>query len=337
MISQLSIIAPGLLGASVAKAVHEKGLPFGVEGSAAHAVLRTSTIWARREEVRRAIVTQPWCDTAPETLSEAVRETSPTADRANTTVTTEAPALVADRAAPLVVIAAPVTHIVPLLRQLAPHLPAGAIVTDVGSVKGKVCREAHAVLAEAAPHAHFVGSHPMAGSEKTGWEHAQADLFEGRTCFVTPFIETDQNAPHEAAQAATSALARAAVETVTYFWQALGSKVVRAAPDKHDEIVAHISHLPHALASTLCAALAQKNEDWHAYAGGGLRDTTRIAGSDPQLWRSIFEQNRDAVLHALDGFEAELRGFRDALTARDYDTVTDTLARGQHYRQQFRS
>jgi len=302
MISQLSIIAPGLLGASVAQAAHERS------------IAKRVSIWARREEVRHQISRQPWCNDAPETLAEAV------AYRAEAAVASEAPSLV--------VIAAPVTHIVPLVRELAPHLPAGAIVTDVGSVKGEICRAAHATLAQLAPHAHFVGSHPMAGSEKTGWEHAQADLFEGRTCFVTPLTETDRQA--------TSAATLAATETVAAFWRALGSKVIRVAPDTHDEIVAHISHLPQALASTLCAALGRKNAAWHTYAGGGLRDTTRIAGSDPQLWRTIFEQNREAVLRALDHFEAELRGFRDALAAEDYDAVTDTLARGQHYRQQFR-
>jgi len=314
MISQLSIIAPGLLGASVARAVYEKGLSKGVEGSASKDVLRTSTIWARRETVRREIAKQPWCDAAPVTLAEAV------AAPVNALATARANATLASKAQALVVIAAPVTHIVPLLREFAANLPTGAIVTDVGSVKGEICRDAHAALAELAPHAHFVGSHPMAGSEKTGWQHAQADLFEGRTCFVTPLAET---APH-------------ATETVASFWQALGAQVVRLAPLQHDEAVAHISHLPQALASTLCAALARKNADWPQYAGGGLRDTTRIAGSDPQLWRTIFEQNRDAVLRALNGFESELRGFRAALAAKDYDAVADTLARGQHYRQQFR-
>ncbi|WP_231863525.1 prephenate dehydrogenase [Cephaloticoccus capnophilus] len=281
MTSHLSIIAPGLLGASVAKAAHERKLAGRV------------SIWARRAEVRRAITQQPWCAAAPEALADSVREAS------------------------LVVIAAPVTHIVPLICELAPQLPAGAIVTDVGSVKGEICRDAHAALV--GTHAHFVGSHPMAGSEKTGWEHAQADLFEDRTCFVTPLIESDRHA----------------TETVSRFWQALGAKVVQTTPTAHDEIVAHISHLPHALAATLCAALGRKDANWPAYAGGGLRDTTRIAGSDPQLWRTIFEQNRDAILRALDHFEAELCGFRAALAAKDYDALTDTLARGRHYRQQF--
>jgi len=332
MVSQLSIIAPGLLGASVAKAVDVRRTALAARAYALVAAEPSASrlpqriaIWARREEVRREIINQPWCDAAPETLADAVCATVD--DRAAPLLGHEADALlpppasplVAAKAPALVVIAAPVTQILPLLRKIAPHLPAHAIVTDVGSVKSAICREAQAALADAAPHAHFVGSHPMAGSEKTGWEHAQADLFEGRTCFVTPLAETD---PH-------------ATETVAAFWEVLGSKVVRVAPTEHDEIVAHISHLPQALASTLCAALARKNADWHHYAGGGLRDTTRIAGSDPQLWRTIFEQNRDAILRALDDFETELRGFRDALAAKDYDTLTDALARGQNYRQQF--
>jgi len=319
MISQLSIIAPGLLGASIAKAVDARRTALAArayavvaaEPSASRLPQRIS-IWARREEVRREIIKQPWCDAAPETLAEA-------ATNASLAPPSEAATLTAARANALVVIAAPVTHIVPLIRELAPHLPAGAIVTDVGSVKGEICRNAHAALAKLAPHAHFVGSHPMAGSEKTGWQHAQANLFEGRTCFVTPLTETDPRA----------------TEIVAQFWQSLGSKVVRAAPSEHDEIVAHISHLPHALAATLCATLAQKNTNWHHHRGGGLRDTTRIAGSDPQLWRTIFEQNREAVLRAIDSFEIELRSFRDALGAKDYDALTDSLARGQHYRQQF--
>ena len=109
------------------------------------------------------------------------------------------------------------------------------------------------------------------------------------------------------------------------------------APAQHDEIVAHISHLPQVLASTLCAFLASKDAAWRDCAGGGLRDTTRIAGSDPQLWRTILEQNREEVLRAMTGFESELRVLRSALTAGDYATVTALLERGRAYRTQFRT
>jgi prephenate dehydrogenase len=112
--------------------------------------------------------------------------------------------------------------------------------------------------------------------------------------------------------------------------------VVTVAPDQHDEIVAHISHLPQVIASSLCSFLAQKNPGWRNHSGGGLRDTTRIAGSDPQLWRSILEQNRDEVLRALRHFQEELHGFQIALANRDYPEVVARLERGRAYRDQFR-
>ncbi|MSU65310.1 MAG: prephenate dehydrogenase/arogenate dehydrogenase family protein [Opitutus sp.] len=279
--SQLTILAPGLLGGSVARAARARG--------AAQRIV----LWARRPESRFKLREQPWCDAVADTPEEAVRD------------------------AGLVVIASPVDRIIPLLQQIAPALPAGALVTDVGSVKGEICRLGHGALGR---RAHFVGAHPMAGSEKTGWEHSTAGLFEHRTCFVTPLPETD-------AQAAT---------TVAAFWHGLGAEVTTIDPDQHDEIVAHISHLPQVIASSLCAMLAKKNPGWRNHAGGGLRDTSRIAGSDPQLWRSILEQNRDEVLRALHQFEDELHGFKMALSNRDYLEVTARLERGKVYRDQFR-
>ena len=280
-LAQLTILAPGLLGGSVARAAR------------ARCVAQRIVIWARRPETRLELRGQPWCDAVADTPEEAVR------------------------AASLVVIAAPVDQIIPLVQRIAPSLPAGALVTDVGSVKGEIARLGGAALA---PRAHFVGAHPMAGSEKTGWQHGTATLFEHRTCFVTPTPASDATA--------TSAVAA--------FWRALGSEVVTVNADAHDEIVAHISHLPQVIASSLCAFLARKNPAWRNYAGGGLRDTTRIAGSDPQLWRAILEQNRDEVLRALREFEEELHQFQVALSNRDYIEVAARMERGKAYRDQFR-
>jgi len=280
-ITQLTILAPGLLGGSVARAARERD------------VAQRIVLWTRRPESRLKLRAQPWCDAVAETPGDAVR------------------------GADLVVIAAPVDQIVPLTRQIAPDLAPGTLVTDVGSVKNEISLLGHAALA---PHAHFVGAHPMAGSEKTGWEHGTATLFEHRTCFVTPRVDT-------AAQATA---------TVVEFWHALGAEVVTVAPDQHDEIVAHISHLPQVIASSLCGFLATKNPAWRDHAGGGLRDTTRIAGSDPQIWRAILEQNRDEVLRALSGFEVELHGLRAALANRDYVEVAARISRGKAYRDQFR-
>lgn len=277
----LTILAPGLLGGSA--------------GLAAHARKAASRIvlWARRPEVRLALREQPWCDAVADTPEEAVK------------------------GADLVVIAAPVDRIAELTQLIATHVKPGAVVTDVGSVKGEISRLGHAALGTGA---HFVGSHPMAGSEKTGWENGSVSLFERRTCFVTPLPETDA----------------AAVQTVVRFWRDLGGEPVTVTPDQHDEIVAYISHLPQVLASSLCAMLGQKNPAWRNYAGGGLRDTTRIAGSNPELWRTILEQNRDEVLRALSAYEDELHAFKTALANRDFPEVITRLERGRDYRSRFR-
>lgn len=278
---QLTILAPGLLGGSVARAAHARGLAERI------------VLWARRPESRLKLQEQPWCQGVADTPEDAVRD------------------------AQLVVLAAPVDRIVPLLQQVAPALRAGAVVTDVGSVKAEIARLGDAALRK---RAHFVGSHPMAGSEKTGWEHGSATLFEHRTCFVTPTESSDAGA----------------VELVVRFWRDLGAEVVSLGADQHDEIVAHISHLPQVLASTLCGFLATKNHAWRNHAGGGLRDTTRIASSDPHLWRSILEQNRDEVLRALRQFQEELHGFQIALANRDYVEIAARIERGKAYRDQFR-
>ena len=281
MFDQIAILAPGLLGASVARAARHYG------------AARHLTLWARRPETRLQLKSQPWCDRVADTPADAVRD------------------------AQLVVICAPVDQIVPLVRLVGRALPAGAIVTDVGSVKGEICRHSHTELNG---RAHFVGSHPMAGSEKTGWEHGRADLFVRRPVFVTPLPETDAMATGR----------------VAAFWTALEADVATLEPDAHDEIVAHISHLPQVLASTLCASLAKRDIRWRNYAGGGLHDTTRIAGSDAKLWKTILEQNRDEVLRAVRGYQEELHGLERALANRDWFEVLAVLERGRAYRDQFR-
>ncbi|GAB1487879.1 hypothetical protein MASR2M8_03210 [Opitutaceae bacterium] len=281
MLDTLVILAPGLLGGSVAQAARSRGLA------------RRIVIWARRPEVRHKLESQPWCDATAATPEAAVAEAS------------------------LVVLAAPVDRIVELARQIAPHLPAGAIVTDVGSVKGDLCRAGHAAIHGSA---HFVGAHPMAGGEKTGWEHGSASLFEKRTVFVTPLPETDAKA----------------AELVARFWADVGGEVISVHPDRHDEIVAHISHLPQAVATSLGTFLGAKDPAWRNLAGNGLRDTTRIAGSDATMWIEIFQQNRDEVLRALRAYEEELHQFQTALANRDWAELRTRLERGKAWRDGFR-
>lgn len=281
MFEQLSILSPGLIGGSVARAARHRG------------AARRIVLWSRRPENRVRLRTQPWCDEVRDTAEEAVR------------------------GANLVVLAAPVDHIPALAQAVGPHVSPGAIVTDVGSVKSEIVRLGHAAMPAGA---HFVGAHPMAGSEKTGWENASPTLFEGRACFVTPLRETDPRA----------------VEAIVRFWHELGSEVTTLDPDAHDEIVAHISHLPQIVASNLCDYLARKSPAWRNFAGGGLRDTTRIAASDPALWVEILKQNREEVLRALRRFQDELHHFQTALSNRDYAEIRTRLARGKAYRDEFR-
>jgi prephenate dehydrogenase len=281
-VSQITVLSPGLLGSSVARAVRDRGMA------------KRIVVWAHRPERRKEIARQPWCDEVAETLEEAVK------------------------GATLVVIAAPVDFIVPLATQIAPHLREGAIVTDVGSVKGHIARKAHSALGT---RGYFVGAHPMAGSEKTSWLHGTADFFQGRTCFVTPLEAT----------------APAAATAVGTFWRQLGMNVVVVDPDKHDEIVGFISHLPQALASTLSLVIARKDVAWRGYAGGGLRDMTRIAASDPKIWRPIFEQNRSAVLEAVKEFQNELKLLEMAIARGDWDKVTSSLERAKAYRDGFKA
>lgn len=282
VLDQLTILAPGLLGASVAMAARRC------------AAARRIVVWARRPEIRVQLGAAAWCD--------EVRAT---------------PEAAAEGAA-LVVICAPVDTIPALAATIRPHLPAGAIVTDVGSVKGELCRRAAAPYAAGGPV--FVGSHPMAGSEKCGHEAASADLFRGRSCFVTPLEDTP--APP--------------VEALVRFWAALGCEVVTMHPDRHDEIVAHVSHLPHLAAACLCGLLAGRNPDWRNLAGPGLRDTTRVASGDPKLWRGILAENRDEVLRALRSYQDELQALHAALANRNDLELLALLERGKVWRDKLR-
>lgn len=281
MIDQLTVLAPGLLGGSVAMAARQRG------------IARKIVIWARRPDDRIKLREQSWCDAVLDTPAAAVKD------------------------ATLVVLAAPVEKIIALAEEMSAHLRPGSIVTDVGSVKGDLCRRCQAVMPASA---HFVGAHPMAGSQKTGWVNASADLFANRMCFITPMPAADPQA----------------VESVVQFWHEIGSEVVTLTPEAHDEIVAHISHLPQAIATSLCTFLAGKDSAWRNYAGGGLRDTTRIGGSDATMWVEIFQQNRDEVLRALRQFQDELQGMYSAIANREWTEVRARIERGKAYRDGFR-
>jgi prephenate dehydrogenase len=189
--------------------------------------------------------------------------------------------------ADLIILCTPVGLLAEMLRGISGFLRPGAIVTDVGSTKASVA----AAAAEILPiEAQFVGSHPMAGSEKRGVEFARADLFRNALCIVTP----DQHTP------------ASAVEDVEGFWRMLGMHTCRMTPADHDRALAEVSHLPHALAAAL---VTMQSPEAMALAGKGFLDTTRIAGGDGGLWRDIFLDNAPNLKTAI----ATLRGQLDAL------------------------
>ena len=212
------------------------------------------------------------------------------------------------RDADLVVVCTPIGIMEGMFEQMAPHLPEGCIVTDVGSTKATIVRLADRLLPRTV---HFIGSHPIAGSEKTGVEFARADLFQHAVCIVTPAKRCDP------------AVGNAMVE----FWKSLGSHVHTLEPKKHDQVLAQVSHLPHAVAAAL-VLLAEQGKST-MYAGTGFGDTTRIASGDPALWRDIFGTNREAVLKALDALEHELHNFRKAVKDGDDSALVAWLSKAK--------
>jgi prephenate dehydrogenase len=215
----------------------------------------------------------------------------------------------------LVILATPVGAFGKYLKAIAPHLKRGVLVTDVGSTKATVVRTAEAILGRGGP---FVGSHPMAGSERKGPTFARADLFAGATCIVTP----------------TPSTPAALVRRTERLWRALGAKTVRMTPAAHDRAVATVSHLPHAVAALLAmlpprAALA--------IAGKGLADMTRLAGGDPEVWRDIFVTNRPAMLEAIDEFDERLMALRDLMELGDAEGLFRLLAAARTRRERLLS
>jgi prephenate dehydrogenase len=184
------------------------------------------------------------------------------------------------------------------------------LLTDAGSTKAAIL---HDVEGKLPGHVAFVGSHPLAGSEKRGPEHADADLFQDRLTVVTQTPRTD----------------RGALERTIAFWQAIGSRVHVMGPEEHDRALAFTSHLPHLLAATLAGILPA---DCQELTAAGFRDCTRIAAGDPSLWTAIFAQNRGPMLDALRRLTEHLAGFRQALEAGDWTALNHLLTQAKKVR-----
>jgi prephenate dehydrogenase len=208
--------------------------------------------------------------------------------------------------ADLVILCTPLAQMLPRVREMLPALKRSAIITDVGSVKAGVVRELEPLVAKAG--AHFVGSHPMAGAEKTGVGAASADLFADTICVVTP---TRKSNP-------------AALRQLEQFWQSLGARTLRLLPERHDVFVSRTSHLPHVIATALaCYVLSPAQPKRQAaLCANGFRDTTRIASGSVEMWRDIALANRKNLRQALDGLVSGLKKFQRALARADTKNVT---------------
>ncbi len=205
--------------------------------------------------------------------------------------------------AELVIVCTPVGRIVEHVRQAAQHGHERVLITDVGSVKQAIVEALDGGLARGC---RFLGSHPLAGSEKTGPTYASADLFDGRLAILTPTKNTRAED----------------FDLLEQFWQSLGSVVVQMTPEEHDQALATISHLPHVAAAALALTLPEK---YFRLSGTGLLDTTRVAGGDPELWRQILTLNRDNVLTALEQYGAKLAALHAVLRDNNQDEITRFL------------
>lgn len=201
--------------------------------------------------------------------------------------------------ADVVVVCTPVGRVAEDVRRAAESAPRSALITDAGSTKRGIV-EAVEKWPRAAEM--FVAAHPMAGSERSGSAHARADLYQGRVCVLTPSPMTPA----------------AMVTRARDFWSGLGCRTVEMGPAEHDEVVAFTSHLPHALAASLAAAVPA---DWHALAAGAFRDGTRVAGADTELWTAIFRENRGPLMNAIGRLQDRLSALKYALMTDDEESI----------------
>lgn len=220
--------------------------------------------------------------------------------------TLHADAADAVRHADLVLLAVPLGAMAGLGGAIAPALAPGAIVSDVGSSKQAVLDQLLPLLP---PHVHLVPAHPVAGTEKSGPDAGFASLFEGRWAILTPAEGTDADA----------------IATVEALWQALGSRVERMSAQHHDLVLAVTSHLPHLIAYSIVGTASDLEEVTRSevikYSAGGFRDFTRIAASDPVMWRDVFLMNRDAVLEMLARFSEDLSALQRAIRWGDGEAL----------------
>ena len=281
LFGKMTIIGVGLLGASLAKACKERDL---VEEVAGYGRNRENL------EKARALKIIDYC---PADLAEAVKD------------------------ADLIVLCTPVTTIIPLIQNMIARIRPGALITDVGSVKEPIVKEAEKLVPKGV---FFVGSHPIAGGENSGLEASTANLYQGAKCIVTPTDKTNNSA----------------LEKISALWQAVGMQIINLSAEEHDFVFGAVSHLPHivvyALMNTLGSLRTQDNREVTAFSGAGLKDITRIASSDPVMWRDICLSNRNHSLDLIDRFQNKLDEIRSTIEKGDGQALKEEFIAANKYR-----
>jgi cyclohexadieny/prephenate dehydrogenase len=276
LFNRLALIGVGLIGSSIARAARAQG--------AARSIVAT----ARSAQTRRRVAELGLADQVVENNAAAVE------------------------GADLVIVSIPVGACGAVAKEIGPHLAAGAIVSDVGSVKGSVVRDMAPHLPKAV---HFVPAHPVAGTEYSGPDAGFAELFVNRWCILTPPKGTDPKA----------------VKKLTEFWQLLGANVDSMDADHHDLVLAITSHLPHLIAYTIVGTADElqtvTRSEVLKFSAGGFRDFTRIAASDPTMWRDVFLANKDAVLEMLGRFNEDISALTKAIRKGDGDALFEQFTR----------
>ena len=281
LFNRLALIGTGLIGSSIARATRAQG------------VVREIVATARSTVTRKRVAELHIADKVVDTNAEAVE------------------------GADLVIVCIPVGACGPVAKEIAPHLTAGAIVSDVGSVKGSVLRD----MAQHLPKdVRFIPAHPVAGTEHSGPDAGFAELFVNRWCILTPPPDAD----------------KAAVDKLAAFWRALGANVETMNAEHHDLVLAVTSHLPHLIAYTIVGTAdelaAVTRSEVLKFSAGGFRDFTRIAASDPTMWRDVFLANKDAVLEMLGRFNEDVSALTRAIRSGDGKTLFDHFSRTREIR-----
>lgn len=278
---EIAILGLGLMGASLALALKKRGFAGRIAG------------YARREQTRGQALASGMVDAVFADPAEAVR------------------------AADLVVVCVPIWTIAKLAEQIVPALKPGAVVTDVGSTKSELLKILEPLFAGGK--SCFVGSHPIAGSEKTGIEAGNPDLYDGRLTVVCPSESTPE----------------AAKKAVMDLWKSAGSEVAELSPEAHDAMLASTSHLPHMVAAALARSVADGQPAAKAdYCGTGFRDTTRVASGSAEMWVDIIDTNRAALEAELDRFHQELQGLISILRGGNGDDIRTWLEEAADARNQ---